>query len=57
MRTFRICYYSNETNAPLVALIPADSSKQALTRFRAAGFQGNVMAVLDLTFDSSLFNF
>lgn len=56
MRTFRIFYYPDGRTSPACALIPAETVKQALTRFNAAGFDGDVQCIQDLKFDSNLFN-
>ena len=56
MKTFRV-YYQPPKSKLLCALIPAQSVKQALTRFNAAGFEGEIRCVQDSDFDSTLFNF
>lgn len=56
MKKFRV-FYQPKGSAVLVALIPADGVKQALTRFNAAGFDGEVKCIQNVDFDSNLFNF
>lgn len=57
METFRIFYLPQDSKKEACALIPADSVKQALTRFNAAGFDGRIDCIQNVKFDSSLFNF
>lgn len=55
MKTYRV-FYEPKGSKVLVALIPAETLKSALTHFKAAGFDGVVRAVIQSDFDSSLFN-
>ena len=55
-KVYRV-FYEPAKGSYQIALIPAASVKQALTRFNAAGFNGTVRCVQDGSFDSSLFNF
>ena len=57
MDTYRIFYLPQDSKKEACALIPADSVKQALTRFNAAGFDGRIDCIQNVKFDSSLFNF
>ena len=57
MRTFRIFYLPQDSEKEACAIIPADTAKQALTRFNAAGFDGRIDCIQDVDFDSTLFNF
>lgn len=56
MKTYRIFYCPLGGKTVLVAMLPADNVKQALTRFNAAGFDGDIYCIHDVKFDSSLFN-
>lgn len=56
MKTYRIFYCPLGGKTVLVAMLPADNVKQALTRFNAAGFDGDIYCIQDVKFDSSLFN-
>lgn len=57
MKKYKVFYRPAEKAAVLQALIPAESLKQALTRFNAAGFSGEVLCIQYIEFDSNLFNF
>lgn len=56
MKKYKIFYKPEKKAATLVALIPADNLKQSLTRFNAAGFEGEILCIQNIDFDSSLFN-
>lgn len=57
MKKYKIFYRPDKKANTLVALIPAESVKQALTRFNAAGFDGEILCIQNVDFDSNLFNF
>lgn len=57
MKKFKIFYRPDKKATTLVALIPADNVKQSLTRFNAAGFEGEILCIQNVDFDSNLFNF
>ena len=57
MKKYKVFYRPAEKAATLQAIIPAESLKQALTRFNAAGFSGEVLCIQYTEFDSNLFNF
>ena len=56
MKTYRVFYCPQGGKTVLVAMLPADSVKQALTRFNSAGFDGEIYCIQDIKFDPSLFN-
>lgn len=57
MKKYKVFYKPGIEAGELAAIIPAASIKEALTRFNAAGFEGEILCIQDLSFDFNLFNF
>lgn len=50
-------FYQPAKASSQTAIIPAESIKQALTRFNSAGFDGEIQCIKVADFDSKLINF